>query len=120
MKNHVLRAEVSFWAIWFALPYLFSFAGTGGGNSLTLFLVFSFGLLLSGITFFLRDRAKLRFITNTALSILFFFVYSMIGYPSLIRPNGETFGLGLVLLLLVGLFPLSFFLCLRVASRNLK
>lgn len=119
MKTYLLHAEISFWTIWFALPYIITVLQRGEIFSAVLVLFFC-GILLSGIAYLLRKKNLPRFIVNVAASTIFFCFYLLIGYPSVIRPNGETEGWALFLMLLIAAFPLVFFVSLKAVSRILR
>ncbi len=106
---------IYFWSILLSLPLIVSFFSSTNLQLEVLFL-FLVGFALSGINLLLLRSTKWQFCFNVAASLLFCLLYCSIGYPNLIRPDGEVPTEGLILLFGVGITPIFIIVVSKLAA----
>lgn len=114
MRNFV---EHVFWAVWFSIPGILNLVNDTGGSQTYWEGFLLVGLCLSSIGYALRSKPRLRSQVNVSAAVVFFLLYTMIGYPNLAHANGtrplDSTVMLFAMLFAIACIPLFFFIGLR-------
>lgn len=110
--------NIGFWGVFFAIPLLIGLLRGEEENYSDVGIMFFIGIVLTGISFALRNKPAYQFRWNAACASIFLVMYALIGFPSLRRPGGEIPTGSAILLALIGLLPLLVFIAARVPKKE--
>jgi hypothetical protein len=110
--------NIGFWGVFFTIPLLIGLLRGAEGDYTDVGIMFLIGIVLTGVSFALRNKPVYQFRWNATCAAIFLIMYALIGFPSLRRPGGEIPTGSAILLVVIGLLPLLIFIAARVPKKE--